>query len=578
MRQANDFYPVDYSKLIGLIYDTVQDTSLWPELLEEIWTYANADVSEDKARLFEPHITRALAMNQSMTKLKAKNNTNNQILNRLPIGVLVVNQDLEILASNDRASVVLNHGQILSNHHGIIASGSLEKMKQLHQLVRAYASNHAPEKGASLFLEGNDDSNISLWITASDQQITEVTGDAEVAVLYMASSLIQPEIDVQTIQDQFHLTVAEAALVKALTNGCHNLNDAAEKLGVSIHTVRTQIKCAFEKTGTSSQIELVKKVLTSPSVFFGKTQLPQRLTTHTDTEKDGIFKDYRAIRLFDGRYLSYEEYGDPEGKPIFLSHAVFGSRLQYPANDTLAHRLGLRFIVPDRPGHGYSTPQKNCSLQDWPNDVLQLADALELERFSVMGYAGGCSYALACALKIPERIEQTVLVSFGSPNIALYEHSLKWSYSFLKMAQGSPKLFAQFVKIIASGFLKDPIKALERRFSKMPPEDQACIQKNPANQELYALSLRESLRQGSQGVANDIIAIMNWGFTPQDISIPIRFWHGMLDEQFPLPAAQQLVEELPDCEATFVPKAGSMLIIQQWDEILIDLAERLSIR
>jgi predicted DNA-binding protein (UPF0251 family) len=247
MKKENAFSPVDYSKLIALIYDTAQDTSLWPELLEEIWAYANADASEDKDLLFEPHITRALAMNQRMTKLETKNNTSNQILNRLPIGVLVVNQDLEILASNDRASIVLNHGQILSNHHGTIASPLLEKTKQLHQLVRAYASSHAPEKGASLFLEGNDGSNIALWITASDQQITEITGDSEVAIIYIASSLIQPEIDVQTIQDQFHLTIAEATLVKALTNGCHNLNDAAEKLGVSIHTVRTQIKHAFEK-------------------------------------------------------------------------------------------------------------------------------------------------------------------------------------------------------------------------------------------------------------------------------------------------------------------------------------------
>ncbi len=55
------------------------------------------------------------------------------------------------------------------------------------------------------------------------------------------------EFDVETIQSNFGLTIAEAKLVKALVNGCHNLNDVAEKLNLSIHTVRTQIKHTFEK-------------------------------------------------------------------------------------------------------------------------------------------------------------------------------------------------------------------------------------------------------------------------------------------------------------------------------------------
>ncbi|WP_161957546.1 alpha/beta hydrolase [Mariprofundus sp. EBB-1] len=580
MEKEKDFNPVDYSKLIALIYDTAEDTSLWPELLEQIWDYANSDSSHfhDKDAIFEPHVARAVALNQRISKLKAKNYTSNQILNRLPIGVLVVNEALKILAVNERASMVLNHGKVISNKYGFIESHSIKNTQQLQKLVATYASSSSFERGSSLFLEGSDGAQISLWVTASDNQATEITGSSDVAIIYIASPLIQPEFDVQNIQDQFHLTLAEAKLVKALANGCHNLNDAAIKLGVSIHTVRTQIKRTFEKTDTTSQMELVKKVLTSPSAIFGETQLPQSLISHADAEKDVLFKPYHTIRLMDGRDLSYEEYGDPEGIPVLLFHAAFGSRLQYPADDTTAHRLGLRFIVPDRPGHGYSSMQKDRKLLDWPNDVIALADQLNLETFSVMGYSGGGSYALACAYKIPERIDQAVLVSFGSPNISFYENSLRWSYSFLRMAQSSPKLFSQFVKILASSFQKDPIKALERRFSQMAPVDMACIENDPANREQYALSLNESLRQGGEGVAQDMMTIMDWDFTPKNVSMPIRFWHGVEDQQFPLRAAKQLVEELPDCEATFVPKAGSMLIIQHWDEILIDLAGRLSIR
>ncbi len=33
-----------------------------------------------------------------------------------------------------------------------------------------------------------------------------------------------------------------------------------------------------------------------------------------------------TISLKDGRFLSYAEYGDPQGKPVFFFHGTPGSR------------------------------------------------------------------------------------------------------------------------------------------------------------------------------------------------------------------------------------------------------------
>ena len=39
----------------------------------------------------------------------------------------------------------------------------------------------------------------------------------------------------------------------------------------------------------------------------------------------------RHILLRDGRKLGYAEYGDPQGKPVFLFHGIPGSRMmQHP--------------------------------------------------------------------------------------------------------------------------------------------------------------------------------------------------------------------------------------------------------
>lgn len=579
MREENDFDYADFSDLIGLIYDAAQDPGVWPELLEETGKYFSLDpdsASQIGEEVLESHFSRAIDLNKKISKLNTKNHTSNQILNRLPIGVIVVNEHAKNLAMNERALTVLEHGETLCSRHGLIQANSLQQTKELQTLIHAYASGNFIDKGASLLIRCDEASDTSLWITSSDDLIEGIAGHSNVAIIYIASSLIQPEFDVQTMQDNFGLTIAEARLVKALVNGCHNLNDAAEKLGVSIHTVRTHIKRTFEKTGTSNQMELVKKVLTSPSALFGKAQIPRLTSTNQRIEKKPGLEGCQYMRLYDGRRLSYAEYGDPEGKPVFLFHGLFGSRLQYPAGETIAAELGLRLIVPDRPGHGYSDLKKDRSLLDWPDDLIQLADHLELEKFSVLSYVAGGSYALACAYKIPERIEKLVIVSGRGSTVDGEYEGLSRDRFFLAMARKAPALFRQFMKITTAGLFKDPIKGLELRYHELCQEDRQLITSDQTNREMYAAALIESLRQGSEGPAYDVIAMVKpWEFSTGDIAMHIRFWHGVEDRQFPLHTAQQLVDELPHCDATFVPNIGSMLIIKHWDEILTDLAEGL---
>ena len=107
----------------------------------------------------------------------------------------------------------------------------------------------------------------------------------------------------------------------------------------------------------------------------------------------------QTILLQDGRRLGYDEYGPPDGKPLFYFHGTPSSRKDWPAlgNQGLPEKLGVRVIVADRPGMGLSDFQPERRIADWPADVVALADTLELERFSVLGYSGGGPYAVACA-------------------------------------------------------------------------------------------------------------------------------------------------------------------------------------
>ena len=97
----------------------------------------------------------------------------------------------------------------------------------------------------------------------------------------------------------------------------------------------------------------------------------------------------QIIRLPDGRTLGYAEYGSPSGNPIFYFTGGNSSRFEGEWFENAATDKDVRLIVPDRPGFGLSTFQPDRQLLDWPKDVIELADALSIDTFSIFGLSGG---------------------------------------------------------------------------------------------------------------------------------------------------------------------------------------------
>ena len=122
----------------------------------------------------------------------------------------------------------------------------------------------------------------------------------------------------------------------------------------------------------------------------------------------------QQVKLVDGRNLGYDEFGQPDGAPLFYIHGTPKLRAWSGApsgGEELAQRLHVRIIVPDRPGMGLSSYLPKRGIADWRADVTALADHLGLERFAVLGYSGGGPYALVCALAIPHRLTHVGVVS-----------------------------------------------------------------------------------------------------------------------------------------------------------------------
>lgn len=80
-----------------------------------------------------------------------------------------------------------------------------------------------------------------------------------VALVSVVDPYWEPPIDIQMLKNVFDLTIAEARVAASIGTG-KDLSEIARENGVSIGTVRNQLKTVFQKTGVNRQSEVVRLV------------------------------------------------------------------------------------------------------------------------------------------------------------------------------------------------------------------------------------------------------------------------------------------------------------------------------
>jgi pimeloyl-ACP methyl ester carboxylesterase len=266
-----------------------------------------------------------------------------------------------------------------------------------------------------------------------------------------------------------------------------------------------------------------------------------------------------TIQLHDARTLGYIEYGNPQGKPLFYFHGHPGSRFEAGFLAEQAQKNNIRLIGVDRPGLGRSTYKAGRHFLDWPDDVVELAERLSINRFAVVGFSGGSPYALACACKIPDRLTACGVVS-----------GVGYTGRFLSFL--SPWL-PWLILPITKRFFRHEEQARNTltRFSTRWVEADRTAISDPKVRDTLTASLVESLRQGIKGAAYDgtLVGGRNWGFEFEEITFPeISLWHGELDKSIPITQARKVAESIAHCKAHYYPNEGHIsTIVNHQEEI-----------
>ncbi len=243
--------------------------------------------------------------------------------------------------------------------------------------------------------------------------------------------------------------------------------------------------------------------------------------------------------------------------------------------DAVATRLGIAVLAPDRPGYGLSEAKPQGVIGDWPDDVVQLCAALGITRFGVIGVSGGAPYAIACALRLPERVSRLALVGglgpiTGPEALAGMAGSARLLLSGVRR---HPRLALAVWRVLHRLLRHAPAAVLRGIARGLPAADRETLRSRVVFDALLA-SLREGARAGSAGSCADLIRYTrDWAIDPSRVAVPCAVWHGDVDVTVPVSMGRHLARSIPGARGHFLAGEGHYsLPVRHMARILADFA------
>jgi len=259
----------------------------------------------------------------------------------------------------------------------------------------------------------------------------------------------------------------------------------------------------------------------------------------------------RELRLTDGRTLRAYDSGGPNGDEALAVIWQHGSpQTGAPLEPLLsaAEQRGIRLLSYGRPSYGGSSPSPGRDVAAAAADVAQLADALGIGRFAVMGASGGGPHALACAALLPHRVTGVACLA----GLAPYTDDFDW-----------------FGGMVAGGGLRAAIAGRDarQRYAATDEFDENCF----TSADWAALSgawaslgadAERADDAGPDGLIDDDVAfVAPWGFEPAQISAPVLLVQGGQDRVVPPAHADWLLRHCPTSELWLRPNDGHISIL-----------------
>jgi len=245
------------------------------------------------------------------------------------------------------------------------------------------------------------------------------------------------------------------------------------------------------------------------------------------------------VNTSSGRRLTFSEWGDRAGYPVFYLHGTPGSRLSRYPDESLIQSAGTRMVTYDRPGYGGSDRQRGRTIAACAGDVAAIADALGIARFSVAGASGGGPHALAVAALLADRVHRAACIVGVAPYTALREQFFAGMdrqnvTEFGWALEGEERLAFELDSLAQQRVRQATADAAALHDHFDLPEADRAVMARTDFAEMTRQSIAEEFRNGPAGWVDDDLAFVTpWGFDPAAIAVPTQVWYGSSDVLVP---------------------------------------------
>ncbi|CAM6111966.1 unnamed protein product [Calypogeia fissa] len=278
-----------------------------------------------------------------------------------------------------------------------------------------------------------------------------------------------------------------------------------------------------------------------------------------------------TMQLSSGHTLGYAVHGPSSGFPIFFPHGFPSSRLEACWLSKAAHKVGVKFIAPDRPGIGLSTRDPNRTLLQFPNLISQLATHWVLSNLVSSAALEEAHIPFACAKVLPpsQLVSVGIVAGFGPPSLGFEGMSV--GNKFLLGLQWCPSLIQKLMEWTFMRSARNPDPEVFRAESEKAVEvfEKDAIEGGELFQACVG-GAREHWRQGRGGFVDDgRVVVAPWGFELEDVEFEgVQLFYGTADTKTPVSIGRQIAARLKKAVLTEYEGETHMSIVDHTEDML----------
>jgi pimeloyl-ACP methyl ester carboxylesterase len=288
-----------------------------------------------------------------------------------------------------------------------------------------------------------------------------------------------------------------------------------------------------------------------------------------------VLAGHLTVTLADGRRLEAWANDGTSSTAVLLHVGTPCAGIAFDSMVAAAVRRGCRFVTYSRPGYAGSTRQPDRSVADCAADVAALARALGLDRLYVVGWSGGGPHALACAALLPELVESAATLAgvapWGAPGLDWLDGMAEENRAEFGAAHESDEALQRFLEPYAKEHGRLTASTIVEMLGGLLTDvDRGALTSTIA--EYLASLFREALSSGIWGWHDDDLAFTrDWGFSLEDIGVPVTVWQGRQDAMVPYAHGAWLATHVAGARGMLLEEEGHVSLVLRFGDVVDDL-------